>query len=35
MFQVMIGENATRLSMKLLCNVAQGRGSTIAQDIVM
>lgn len=30
----MMGETATTLSMKLLCNVAQGRGASIAQDIV-
>ena len=30
----MIGENATTLAMKLLCNVSQGRGISLSKDIV-
>lgn len=31
--KIMFGETATTLTMKLLCNVAQGRGANIAQDM--
>lgn len=33
--KVMVGENSTTLSMKMLCNISQGRGISLHQDIAV
>ena len=32
--KILVGENATRLAAKVLCNIAEGRGGTLPLDAV-